>query len=79
MVDASIKNVSPKSIQFELTSYCPNQVAFERSADAFEWSRVDDAHAVEWALKPGWNTLVLRTLALGDVKGPELSLLLFLK
>lgn len=79
MVDATIKHVSQKSIQFALKSYCPNQVGFERSADAFEWAPVSDAQSVEWTLNPGWNTLVLRTLARGNVTGPELTLLLFLK
>jgi hypothetical protein len=41
--------------------------------------RVADEKAVEWPLKAGWNSLVLRTLGRGNVTGPETTLLLCLE
>jgi hypothetical protein len=47
--------------------------------DRFTWTRVEDEQSVEWPLRAGWNTLVLRTLGRGNVTGPETTLLLFLE
>jgi hypothetical protein len=79
VVDATVTRASAGSISFRLKGYCPNLVAFERSADRAVWERVTDEKAVEWPLKGGWNSLVLRTLGRGGVTGPETTLLLFLE
>jgi hypothetical protein len=79
VVDATLTHVSARSIYFNLKSYCPNQLAFERSVDRFAWTRIKDEQSVEWPLKTGWNSLVLRTLGRGNVTGPEMTLLLFLE
>jgi hypothetical protein len=79
VVDATLATVSGTALHFRLKTYCPNQVAFERSADGFAWDRIADDQAVEWPLMAGWNSLVLRTLGRGTVTGPETTLLLFLE
>jgi len=79
IVDATLTHVSAKSIYLKLKSYCPNLLAFERSVDRFVWTRIKDELSVEWPLKAGWNSLVLRTLGRGNVTGPETTLLLFLE
>lgn len=79
VVDATVSQATSKSIVFRLKSYCPNQVAFERSVDSHTWERIPDEKSVEWPLKPGWNSLVLRTLSRGNVTGPETTLLLYLE
>jgi hypothetical protein len=79
VVDATLTRASARSIWLKLKSYCPNQLAFERSVDRFAWTRIEDEQSVEWPLKAGWNTLVLRTLGRGNVTGPETTLLLFLE
>jgi hypothetical protein len=79
VVDATVTKVAAKSIFFHLKSYCPNQMAFERSADAQTWERIAEEKSVEWVLKPGWNSLVLRTRARGGVTGPEMTLLFYLE
>ncbi len=79
IVDAAVTKASAKSIHFSVKSYCPNQVAFERSVDRHAWEPVQDTAAVKWELKPGWNTLVLRTLSRGNVAGPETTLVLFVE
>jgi hypothetical protein len=79
VVDATVSQVTSKSIVFRLKSYCPNQVAFERSVDSHKWERIPDEKSVEWPLKSGWNSLVLRTLSRGNVTGPVTTLLLYLE
>jgi hypothetical protein len=79
VVDATLIAVSGQSLHLSLKTYCPNLVAFERSADGFAWDRIPDATAVAWPLKAGWNALVLRALGRGNVTGPETTLLLFLE
>jgi hypothetical protein len=79
IVDATLTQVSGKTLFLSLKSYCPNQVAFERSLDHYKWEPIKDEKTVDWTLKPGWNSLVLRTLSRGQVAGPETTLLMFLE
>jgi hypothetical protein len=40
---------------------------------------VKNEKSVEWPLKVHWNSLRLRTVGQGNVKGPEASVLMFLE
>ena len=43
------------------------------------WLPVKNEKNVEWPLKVPWNSLRLRTVSQGNVKGPETSVLMFLE
>ena len=79
IVEATLTGAKQGSIQLSLDSYCPNRVGYEVSLDGIAWLPVKDEKNVVWPLKVNWNSLRLRTVSQGNVKGPETSLLMFLE
>ena len=79
IVETTITGATPGSIQLSLDSYCPNRVGYEVSLDGVRWLPVKDERNLDWPLQPNWNSLRLRTVAKGNVKGPETSVLMFLE
>ncbi|MEX0715213.1 MAG: transglutaminase-like domain-containing protein [Planctomycetaceae bacterium] len=62
-----------RAIRLALDSHCPNRIGYEVARDGGEWSRLEGDSAT-WKPKSGTNTLQLRTLSAGDVKGPVATL-----
>jgi len=79
VVEATLAGVSKGSLQLSLDSYCPNGTGYEVSFDGISWERVKDEKSLVWTLRPGWNSLRLRTLGPRGMTGPEVSLLLLLE
>jgi hypothetical protein len=79
VVEAAPVDASGGMIWFNLDSYCPNRLGYEFSTDAGIWKPVEDEQKLKWALKPGWNSLRLRTLSQGQITGPPMTLLLCLE
>ena len=79
VVEATITGAKQGSIQLSLDSYCPNRTGYQISLDGVRWVPVKDEKSVEWPLKVHWNSLRLRTVSQGNVKGPETSVLMFLE
>jgi hypothetical protein len=78
-VEASLIGVIRGSIQLSLDSYCPNRTGYDVSLDGVSWLPVKNEKSVEWPLKVHWNSLRLRTVSQGNVKGSETSVLMFLE
>ena len=79
IVEATITGAKQGSIQLSLDTYCPNRTGYQVSLDGVRWFPVENDKSVEWPLKVDWNSLRLRTVSQGNVKGPETSVLLFLE
>jgi len=79
VVEATLTGVKQGSIQLSLDSYCPNCTGYQVSLDGVRWLPVKNEKSVEWPLKVNWNSLRLRTVGVGNVTGPETSLLMFLE
>lgn len=79
IVEATLTGVTQASIQLSLDSYCPNRTGYEVSLDGVRWLPVKNEKNVEWPLKANWNSLRLRTVSQGNVRGPETSVLMFLE
>lgn len=73
-----IKHASKGLIKFELESYCPNRLGYEVSFDEKSPEPVKDESSVNWNLHKGRNTIRLRTLSRGNIRGPETAILLVL-
>ncbi|MGH9755741.1 MAG: transglutaminase domain-containing protein [Blastocatellia bacterium] len=79
IAEVRLAGVSAGTLQLSLDSYCPNQTGFEAAFDDRGWERMEGKTIVTWKLKDGANRLRLRTVSLGEVKGPEAMLFLRLK
>lgn len=79
VTELDIQEASNGSIRFSLESYCPNRTGYEVAFDEGRWELVQDETSVRWILHHGRNTLRLRTVNRGDIRGPETALLLKLK
>lgn len=73
IVELRLAECSDGSIRFQLDSYCPNRIAYEAARDGGEWKPVE-GDTVTWQPHPGANTLQLRTVSAGNVKGPIATL-----
>jgi len=79
VINVDVKDGSKGSIRFSVESYCPNRSGYEVSFDERSPELVKDETAVKWNLHQGRNTLRLRTLNRGDIRGPETAMTLVLK
>ena len=79
IVETTLTGVEQGSILLSLDSYCPNRTGYEISLDGVRWLPVKNEKSVEWPLKVNWNSLRLRTVSQGNVKGPETSVLMVLE
>jgi hypothetical protein len=76
VTELDIQEASNGSIRLSLESYCPNRTGYEVAFDEGRWELVKGETSVRWILHHGRNTLRLRTVNRGDIRGPETTLLL---
>jgi len=79
VVEASVVGVSGGEIILSLDSYCPDFDYYEAKTGADGWGEVAEGYRLVWPLKKGTNSLSVRTVNKGGVRGPETSLELIVK
>lgn len=75
VVEAFVGSASPKGVNLELDSFCPNRTGYEISLDGADWSGFEGS-AVSWPLHEGVNRLALRTVNAAGVRGPAMWIML---
>ncbi|MFC1614770.1 hypothetical protein ACFL5K_05680 [Gemmatimonadota bacterium] len=79
-VEAELDSVcSEGKIFLSLDSYCPNLTGYEATINHRSWEKVQDQNCLVWPVKEGWNSLGLRTVSRGNIRGKEASVSLLLE
>lgn len=79
VVEPKIAGASSGTIRLRLVTHDPYGTGFEMSLDGSTWNRVADPASAAWPLKPGWNTLRLRTTGQRGITGPEAAAAILLE
>lgn len=72
VVEAKVNSAGPQGMTLTLDSYCPNLIGYEANLDGAGWKPVQ-AMPLSWSLHTGTNSLRIRTVSAGEVRGPEFS------